>query len=91
MILKVFSVYDGKVRAFMRPFMDQHTGNALRSFEEACKEPTSPFSKFASDFVLYEIGVFDDEQGRLIPHATNVQMAAAIDFVRSDLKAVSNV
>lgn len=87
MILKVFSVYDAKIKSFMRPFVDQHTGSALRSFEEACKEPTSPFSKFASDFVLHEIATFNDETGVLTAHNPLIRQAAAIDFVSKPVKA----
>lgn len=82
MILKVFAVFDGKIGAFMRPFFDAHTGSALRSFEEACKEPSSPFAKFSSDFVLYEIGAFDDEKGILTHHNPLIQQATALEYSR---------
>lgn len=80
MILKVFSIYDGKIGAFMRPFFDSYTGNALRSFEEACKEPSSPFAKFPQDFVMYEIGTFDDSKGVFVSHNPLVQQATALEF-----------
>jgi len=82
MILRMFSVYDGKIGAFMRPFFDQHLGSALRSFEEACKEPTSPFSKFSSDFVLYEVGTFDDEKGVSTSHTPPIQLVTALEHAR---------
>lgn len=89
MILKFFAVYDGKIRSFMRPFVDSHTGSALRSFEEACKEPTSPFAKFASDFVLYELGTFDQENGQMKPYAQVLQIAAAVDFAKRPPVSIS--
>lgn len=90
MIHRLFSVYDGKIKSFMRPFTDQHLGNALRSFEEACKEPTSPFHKYSSDFVLYEIGTFDDESGQISAHSPLQHVAAAVDFARSTPQAVNH-
>lgn len=89
MKLKVFSVYDGKIGAFMRPFFDAHTGNALRSFEEACKEPSSPFAKFSSDFVLYEIGVFDDESGLMTSHNPLIQQATSLEYARKHSLSLS--
>lgn len=85
--MKIFSIYDGKIRSFMRPFMDAHTGSALRSFEEACKEPTSPFAKFPADFVLYEIGTFNTETGLVSPYSPVNQIAAAIDYVRAPMRS----
>lgn len=79
MKLKMFSVFDGKTGSFMRPFFDPHLGSALRSFEEACKEPTSPFAKFASDFVLYEVGEFDDETGATTSHSPVRQVATSLE------------
>jgi len=81
-MLKIFSIYDGKIRSFMRPFLDAHTGSALRSFEQACKEPTSPFAQFPADFVLYEVGTFNEETGQTNSYSPNIQIAAAIDYVR---------
>lgn len=87
MILKVFSVYDGKIKVFLRPFVDQHTGSALRSFEEACKEPSSPFAKFPQDFVLYEVGTFDDESGKLVEYSPKIQIATPIEFIKKPMSA----
>jgi len=81
-MLKLFSIYDGKIRSFMRPFLDAHTGSALRSFEQACKEPTSPFAQFPADFVLYEVGTFNEETGETTSYSPKIQLAAAIDYVR---------
>lgn len=77
---RVFSVYDGKVGIFMKPFLDPHLGNALRSWEEACTAPESPFHKYPSDFVLYEIGNFDDETGEIFCHDPKQQVATALEM-----------
>lgn len=89
MKLRVFSVYDGKIAGFMRPFFDAHLGNALRSFEEACKEPTSPFAKYPSDFVLYEIGSFDDEKGVLESHSPIQLVATAVEYVSKSMPGIA--
>lgn len=70
--MKVFSVRDEKTGVYMRPFFELHIASALRSWTEACNEPTSPFCKFPEDFTLYEVGSFDDLEGHLealkVPH-----------------------
>lgn len=80
MILKVFSVLDRK-SCYLRPFFEKYTANALRSFEEACKETSSPFHKFPLDYILYEVGTFNEETGVLEKHQTPVMQATAADFI----------
>lgn len=80
MKLRMFSVYDGKVGIFMKPFYEAHLGNALRSWEEACNAQESPFRKYPSDFVLYEIAVFDDETGQIFCHDPKQQVATALEM-----------
>lgn len=79
MILKVFSVRDEKTRTYMRPIFDAHTASALRSWSEIVNEPSSPMCKFPSDFSLYEVGQFDDEQGQLIPIVPHL-VATALEY-----------
>lgn len=71
-VYKIFAVRDEKTGVFNRPFFDLHVASALRSWTEACNEPTSPFCKFPEDFTLYEVGTFDDLEGRIkelpVPH-----------------------
>jgi len=89
MILKMFAIHDGKINAFMRPFLDQHTGSALRSFEEACTEPTSPFAKFPTDFVLYEVGTFNVETGEIVSYSPKIQLATPIQFTKPKMAVLN--
>jgi len=89
--LKIFSIYDGKIRSFLRPFFEGHTGSAMRSFEEACQEPTSPFSKFPGDFVLYEIGSIDLELAELTSYSPKIQIAAAIDYAKAPMRSLPSL
>lgn len=77
--IKIFSVYDGKTQTFSRPFFEKHLGAALRSWEEACKTPDSPFFKYPTDFVLYEIGEFDEDTGRISDFVPPRMLSAALD------------
>ena len=50
--MKVFTVYDSKAQAHLNPFTMRTKGEAIRSFEQECKNPESSFAKFPSDFTL---------------------------------------
>lgn len=64
---KVFSIFDSKAEAFLRPFFSQTLGVCRRSLGEAMNDPRSEFSKYPHDYLLWEIGEFDDEIGQLVP------------------------
>lgn len=64
MRLSVFTVFDVAVNAFLRPFFTRSKGEAIRSFTEAVGDPKSEFCKHPDDYILYELGTFDDIEGR---------------------------
>lgn len=64
------SVRDAKAEMFMRPFFVQSTGVAVRSFTDEVNREDKDNQMFnhASDFALYEIGLFDDSDGKVYPY-----------------------
>lgn len=65
MLLLVFSVYDSKAEAYLRPFFAETKGLALRSFRDAANSPEEQMYKHAEDYTLYWIGVFSQASGVL--------------------------
>lgn len=65
MLHRVFSVYDNKAVAFIRPFTAPTLGVTVRAFTEALSDPRHEFAKYPHDYVLYEIGEFDDQLGEI--------------------------
>lgn len=63
----VFSVFDSKASVFCNPFMSINKQTALRDFHVAALSPETTISKCPADYVLYEIGEFDDCNGHLTP------------------------
>lgn len=61
-----FSVRDSKVGAFMPVFQARSRGEAVRSFMDAIATPDHQFAKHASDYELFQVGEFDDENGVLV-------------------------
>lgn len=79
MILKIFSVYDSKAEAFMPPFHSQSTGQAVRSFGDTANDPQSQLCKHAGDFTLFELGTFDDSNGKFEQYATPKSLGTALE------------
>lgn len=81
MILKVFSVRDMKAEAFLQPFFSNSIGSALRAFGDAANDVSCPFNKHPSDYVLYEIGEYDDSDGSLEAISPVKYLGTGSDFV----------
>lgn len=65
MRLPLFTVYDSKAEAYLRPFMAQSNATALRSFGDAVSEDTSPMALHPEDYTLFVCGVFDELTGKV--------------------------
>lgn len=67
MIYKVMSVYDVKAEAYMRPFFARSTGEGLRSFSDEVNSGNkeSALSHHPEDFILMELGDWDELSGEL--------------------------
>lgn len=89
MITKIFTIYDSKTEAYMSPFFNHATGGAIRSFEEACRDESSTFHKYPTDFTLFEIGTFDDTTAQITLHDAKISLGSANEYACSQpLEAV---
>lgn len=91
MILKVFSVRDMKAEAFLQPFFSPTQGAALRAFGDACNKTDSPFYMHPNDYILYEIGSYDDGDGSLESLDPVKMLSCAADFVEIRVPPVSAI
>lgn len=82
MILFLYSVRDAKVEAFLPPFFERAHGAAIRSFEQACKDPAHSFAKASTDFALYYVGSFDDQTGLIQSLVAPMELARAAEVGR---------
>lgn len=85
MILKIFSVYDSKVEAYLPPLFFKSKGEFLRSFAEAASDPKSSIGKYPSDYTAFEIGSWDDCNAVFDLHKTPVSLGLALEFVRNEV------
>ena len=64
MLTIALSVYDSKADCFSPPFFSRSRGEGLRNFADAGRDQQSSLSRHPEDFSLYQIGVFNDSDGR---------------------------
>lgn len=81
MITRVFSVYDSKALAYNVPFFMPSVGAAVRAFADLSNDSNTTINKHPTDYVLYEIGTYNDENGVLTPIQPFVNLGIAADFV----------
>lgn len=79
--MKLVSVQDLKAQAFLAPQAVPTTSVALRMFESECKNKDTMFHKHPADFILFEIGEWDERTGDLTPYSKPTALATASDYV----------
>nr|QXN72777.1 MAG: nonstructural protein [Microvirus sp.] len=80
MVLKVFTVYDSKAEAYLKPFYASTLGTATRDFANICNDPEHPFCKHPEDFCLFELGSYDDASGKFENLVAPISRGLAIEF-----------
>lgn len=68
MKLLIFSAYDTKTQAYMTPFYSHTPGSAIRSFTDAAEDPASIVAQHPDDFLLFQLGEWDDHTGTISSH-----------------------
>lgn len=84
MITKVFAVYDTKAVCYMNPFFMSTNGMAVRGFMSLVNDKNSTVSQYPTDYMLFEIGSFDDVKGVLEPLIPPVNLGLGSDFVKQE-------
>lgn len=84
MILKVFSVYDSKVEAYLPPLFMKSRGEFLRSFSEAVNDSNSNLSKYSGDYTAFELGTWDDSRSLFDLYVTPISLGVGIEFKKSE-------
>lgn len=86
-VLKVYSVFDSKVGAFMHPFFMRSRGEALRGWIDAVNDPQTQFNKHPEDFSLMELGEYDERTGKFANEITPVSLGVGVEFIRREPSA----
>lgn len=60
MQIKLFSIYDSKAGIYQNPWQSRTKGEAIRGFTTIANDKTHPIGKHPEDYILFEIGTFED-------------------------------
>lgn len=85
MLYKVFAVYDTGVSVWFPPLYMRSIGEAMRWWIDACNDPQCKFSKHPADYILFDLGSFDDSNCKFDLFEAPVRLSVAIECKRSDL------
>lgn len=65
-VLKLYSIFDNKLGAFMRPWVAETHGMATRLFASNVANPESMMHQYPEDYTLFYIGEFHEETGNVV-------------------------
>lgn len=76
----IYAVYDSKVKYFHKPMFMRNKGEALRSWTEVANEKDHAISRHPEDFVLFELGDYDDQTATITMHTAPEPLGSAVQF-----------
>lgn len=87
MKMKMFSVYDSKVEAFLQPFFMRTAAAALSAFTDLVNDSSTMFAKHPGDYTLFMLGDWEDETALFSPQTAPVNLALGQTLVREQILA----
>lgn len=81
MKLKVFAVFDSAVGAYMQPFFMQSKGQAIRAWQDTINDEKTQFHAHPSDFTLFELGEYDDQDGAFTNLPAKLSLGTALELL----------
>lgn len=84
MKVKIYSIYDSKVEAYLPPVFMKSKGEFLRAFAEAANDSKSNIGRYPSDYTAFELGSFDDSNCSFELYEAKVSLGTALEFVKPE-------
>jgi len=84
MKLKMFTVFDSKLEAYLQPFYMQSKGAAIRAWIDTINDSNSQFNKHPGDFTLFEIGEWDQLTCAITQYATKQNLGTALEMASKE-------
>lgn len=78
--LNVFTVRDQLAESYLQPFFMKTKAQAIREITTMVNDPNSQFGKYPNDYVLFEIGIYDQDTGMIEPHKAPVSLGVLVEF-----------
>lgn len=83
MTRKVYTVYDLKALVYGPTMVFETNPAAVRFFTDLANDKTGNIGKHPSDFVLFEIGTYDDQTAELQALIPPVKLGLASDYIEA--------
>lgn len=77
----IFSVYDSKAQAYLQPFFLPNKAVALRALTDCVNDSNHTFGKYPADYILFELGTFDESKAVFELHAAPMSIAVCSELV----------
>lgn len=77
MIRHVFCTFDKTAGVYQNMFVELNSGTAIRGFSAAVNTEKSQFAKYPDDYILYELGPWDDVSGKIESFAEPKRLVSA--------------
>jgi hypothetical protein len=78
--MKLYSLLDTKAECYGAPFLQKTKAEAIRGFIQAANDPETMMFKHPADYVLYELGIWNEDSGEILPHNEKLSIGSALDF-----------
>lgn len=89
MKLNIYSLFDKKAATFHQPFYSTHDGVAQRMVAASAADVNSSLGQFPSDYSLYRIGTFDDQNAEVQAEIPPSHICEVVALVKGDTAQVS--
>lgn len=83
MLRKVYAVYDLKALVYGPPMCFETNPAAVRFFTDLANDKSGNIGKHPTDFVLFEIGQYDDTNAELGATIPPVKLGLASDYLEA--------
>lgn len=82
MTQELFAIYDNKASFYMTPWPCRNVGIARREFGSACANSESAMGKFPADYVLYQIGEYNDNDATVKSLTPPVRICDGLEILQ---------
>jgi len=90
MVLLLCAVKDIKTNRFNRPFPETDKINAIRGLSIVVNDPNSQIHHFPQDFEVWQIGTFDDFDGKIESKMEFIESALTLKKLSQEIELSTN-
>lgn len=96
MFLNAYSIFDNKALVYAPPFFAANDAVARRIVSDAAADPNSSLNRHPGDYVMYQVGVYNDATGNFIAASPLIHVVDVVALMPMpvtplfDSKAASN-